>query len=70
MIYSIKALFIYDYFLTLALEVQNMWCRQFRVPTLIFLLNRYLGLALSLVLLCHSGSQAVSQFNDNNAYRY
>ncbi|KAI0084367.1 hypothetical protein BDY19DRAFT_972629 [Irpex rosettiformis] len=53
------ALVFYDYFLTLDLEVQNIWRKQFRLPTLIFLLNRYLGIAFSIALMYPAATQEI-----------
>lgn len=61
----ILALVLYDYFLTLAWEVQNIWNKQFRFPTLIFLLNRYLCLALCLALVCPTDTRAVSTIDSS-----
>ncbi|KAI0790166.1 hypothetical protein BC629DRAFT_393689 [Irpex lacteus] len=53
-------LVFYDYFLTLSLEIQNIWQKPFRFPTLIFLLNRYLCIALSIALVCPDDTREVT----------
>lgn len=57
--YYITVLVFYDYFLTLDLEVQNIWTKKFRGPTLIFFLNRYLCIGLALALLLPTETQLV-----------
>ncbi|KAI0790155.1 hypothetical protein BC629DRAFT_1593291 [Irpex lacteus] len=54
---AIAVLVFYDYFLTLDLEVQNIWTKKFRGPTLIFFLNRYLCIGLALALLLPTETQ-------------
>ncbi|KAI0684642.1 hypothetical protein BC835DRAFT_1310467 [Cytidiella melzeri] len=48
---ALATLVFYDYFLTLNLELQNIWRRSLTLPTLIFMSNRYLCIALSFPLL-------------------
>ncbi|KAI0084366.1 hypothetical protein BDY19DRAFT_909965 [Irpex rosettiformis] len=56
---AMAVLVFYDYFLTLALEIQNIWRKPFRFPTLIFLLNRYLCIALSIALIFPTDTRAI-----------
>ncbi|KAI0765803.1 hypothetical protein BC629DRAFT_1293376 [Irpex lacteus] len=47
-----KALFIYEYFLTLPREIKCIWSRKTSTATILFLLNRY-------VVMCNRGFRMI-----------
>ncbi|KAI1795344.1 hypothetical protein LXA43DRAFT_1090993 [Ganoderma leucocontextum] len=60
---AITALYIYDYAITFAREVELFWGRRFTGASLLFLLNRYLNLAHIIVEVCNfarMSDQAIS----------
>lgn len=61
-------LYIYDYLLTLDLEVENIWRVRKAGTTILFLLNRYLGLAFVLMgfLSWFGSGEPVSTTSDDN----
>jgi hypothetical protein len=50
-IYFLLAFVFYEYILTIDLEVRNIWKRPYALPTVIFALNRYLCIMLSVFIL-------------------
>ncbi|KAI0341509.1 hypothetical protein BDW22DRAFT_1359098 [Trametopsis cervina] len=46
---SARALFLWDYVITLQDEVQYVWGRKFSAATLLFLLNRYVNLVITIM---------------------
>ncbi|KAI0084346.1 hypothetical protein BDY19DRAFT_997827 [Irpex rosettiformis] len=55
---AVAAAVLYDYLLTLDLEVHMIWRRKLGLPTLIFLANRYSCIAFSITLIYSVGTQA------------
>jgi len=48
--YAVQAVLIYEYFLTLDQEVTQIWTLPFRLPKILFIINRYFTPALLILL--------------------
>ncbi|KAF8992383.1 hypothetical protein BDQ17DRAFT_1432457 [Cyathus striatus] len=63
------AILVFDYFLTIELEMKYIWSSKWSIPNAMFLFTRYLPFVDFLVLLYRTFSTGLSIQTCNNAYR-